>query len=722
MREKWELLTSLSKVTTFNQGKIMKPKLTVGMACHRHFYGTYFTIQSLRIHHAEAMKDVQLVIVDNSPQTTHGRETVGLAANIRGPVMVEEYMRAMNAGGSREEAQKAANVAGDLACKYVAFENVQGTSAPRDEVFRQADAPAVLVLDCHVLLDPGSLKRLIDYYDEHQDTKDILTGPLVYDTLQGVSTHFNDLWEAEMHGKWGITWVCHCGRLFSVHETVNPGYEHLGRITAYMTVEGYQKKLTDYKCDQCGRDLPKLDYPGHEQQLLAQGFTLRHLGDDSPWEIPGNGLGCYSARKETWPYFHPRQRGFGGEELYIHEKIRRNGGKCLCFPWLRWNHCFGHPDGHQYPVTLWDKVRNYVMEYTEVEVPGMMERIHRQFVDGYNEIGTPVRIENGMPVSPLGPERWAVLMANPDNPPEQDPLRPQQLPTAGPASLEELYRITASNPSDINEHVPTLRSLASRAKHVTELCQHSGNSTTGLLAAQPERLVTYDFTDRPQTRALGQVSGKTAFLFAIVPNSVDAVTIDATDLLFVDSRHTQDVLLKELTKHSAKVNHWIAMHDTEVFGVRGEDGGPGLLSALRQFLDEHPEWFVYSHAKNNNGFTVISKIPEEKPPKKILPWGYGPGTELKAMLRMLGIEPTAACDCNQKATQMDAWGPDGCEQHFDEIVKWMREGSPRWGWPEKLAAAAKAVKTGLAFKLNPIDPFPSMIRECIRRSRLNQEE
>ena len=38
-------------------------------------------------------------------------------------------------------------------------------------------------MDCHVFIVPGALKRLIDYFDAHPDTRDLLQGPLLYDNL-----------------------------------------------------------------------------------------------------------------------------------------------------------------------------------------------------------------------------------------------------------------------------------------------------------------------------------------------------------------------------------------------------------------------------------------------------------------------------------------------------------------------------------------------------------
>ncbi|WP_460185523.1 hypothetical protein [Thermopirellula anaerolimosa] len=47
---------------------------------------------------------------------------------------------------------------------------------------------------------------------------------------------------------------------------------------------------------------------------------------------------------------------------------------------------------------------------------------------------------------------------------------------------------------------------------------------------------------------------------------------------------------------------------------------------------------------------------------------HGPGQELKRILAWFGIHDQAGCGCQEFATLMDFWGPEGCEQHFQEIV------------------------------------------------------
>jgi hypothetical protein len=84
------------------------------------------------------------------------------------------------------------------------------------------------------------------------------------------------------------------------------------------------------------------------------------------FEIPMQGMGLFSCRRDAWPGFNPAFRGFGWEEGYIHEKIRRAGGNTLCLPWLRWVHRFGRPAGVPYPLYIEDKLRNYLIGFIEL--------------------------------------------------------------------------------------------------------------------------------------------------------------------------------------------------------------------------------------------------------------------------------------------------------------------------------------------------------------------
>lgn len=95
------------------------------------------------------------------------------------------------------------------------------------------------------------------------------------------------------------------------------------------------------------------------------GTDKRGYGHE-PFEIPMQGLGMFSMRKDAWPGFNKHFRGFGGEEGYLHEKVRRLGGKALCLPAAKWVHRFNRPGGVPYKIDAIDRIVNYFVGHREL--------------------------------------------------------------------------------------------------------------------------------------------------------------------------------------------------------------------------------------------------------------------------------------------------------------------------------------------------------------------
>jgi glycosyltransferase involved in cell wall biosynthesis len=96
---------------------------------------------------------------------------------------------------------------------------------------------------------------------------------------------------------------------------------------------------------------------------------VRDTSECGPREIGMHGMGLFSSRKDLWLGFHPEFTGFGGEEGYIHEKYRRAGRKTRLLPFLRWVHRFTRTHPIAYPCTRYNKIRNYLIGWDEVNLP-----------------------------------------------------------------------------------------------------------------------------------------------------------------------------------------------------------------------------------------------------------------------------------------------------------------------------------------------------------------
>src|SRR5215467_7318632 len=142
--------------------------LCIGMATYDDYDGVYFSAMAIRLYHPEIANDTEILVVDNHPDGPCAADLKALEHWIPG-------------------------------YRYIPFNQVRGT-AVRDLVFREANAEFVLCIDCHVMLTPGSLRKLLDYFHAHPQAPDLLQGPLVYDDLRNLSTHMERIWSCGMYG------------------------------------------------------------------------------------------------------------------------------------------------------------------------------------------------------------------------------------------------------------------------------------------------------------------------------------------------------------------------------------------------------------------------------------------------------------------------------------------------------------------------------------------
>lgn len=84
----------------------------------------------------------------------------------------------------------------------------------------------------------------------------------------------------------------------------------------------------------------------------------------------------------------------------------------------------------------------------------------------------------------------------------------------------------------------------------------------------------------------------------------------------------------------------------------------------------------------------------------------GPGTELKSLLKFIGITASPNCKCNSRAKQMDAWGCDVCETKIDEIVGWLKEEAYNRKLPFVETAAKLLIKRAIKNARKKLKPSP----------------
>jgi hypothetical protein len=149
----------------------IKPKLTIGMATYDDYDGVYFSVQAIRMYHPEVTAETEILLIDNNPSGPCAQALKELQNSVPG-------------------------------YRYLPVSDIRGT-AVRDFVFREATGEYVMCIDSHVFIVPGAIRKLIDYFDAHPDTADLLQGPMLGDDLVSFNTHFEPVWGQGMFGIWG---------------------------------------------------------------------------------------------------------------------------------------------------------------------------------------------------------------------------------------------------------------------------------------------------------------------------------------------------------------------------------------------------------------------------------------------------------------------------------------------------------------------------------------
>jgi len=199
-------------------------------------------------------------------------------------------------------------------------------------------------------------------------------------------------------------------------------------------------------------------------------------------------------------------------------------------------------------------------------------------------------------------------------------------------SVEQSYQLLVESSSDINEHLPTLKRYAEECDHITEMGVRWVVSTFAFAVAKPKTFVSIDIIDpRSDFENWNSVWGSGERLNNIIKycaeNNVNysfllsdttKITIDETDLLFIDTLHEYNQIKTELKLHGNKAKKYLIFHDTENFKFRDERTPDvyglsskdklGIWSAIEEFLIENPHWKIHELFTNCNGLTILKRV------------------------------------------------------------------------------------------------------------------
>jgi hypothetical protein len=185
--------------------------------------------------------------------------------------------------------------------------------------------------------------------------------------------------------------------------------------------------------------------------------------------------------------------------------------------------------------------------------------------------------------------------------------------------IEETYTHLVNTESDINQHLPTLKSYTEKCNNVTEMGVRDVVSTFALAMGLPKKLISIDinhpsfFGAEDKLNQIIAFANKNKIDFKFINANTLDIEIENTDFLFIDTKHTYEQLKQELNIHAKNVNKYIAFHDTTLFEFSDEEYSHnsekhGLWPAIEEFLELNQNWIIEEKFTNNNGLTILKNI------------------------------------------------------------------------------------------------------------------
>lgn len=196
------------------------------------------------------------------------------------------------------------------------------------------------------------------------------------------------------------------------------------------------------------------------------------------------------------------------------------------------------------------------------------------------------------------------------------------------------YNERVNKPSDIFEHLPTLKQYASECESVLELgvrkCVSSWALALGLLNNSGKRKMYMNDINVCEISLIETLSKQTDLtIVAKWGNNLELELEEDVDLTFIDTWHVYGQLKRELAKFAPRTKKYIIMHDTSVdewdgetkrnihkydvekqsreSGIPVEEILKGLWPAIEEFLEANKDWVLHARWVNNHGLTILKR-------------------------------------------------------------------------------------------------------------------
>lgn len=160
------------------------------------------------------------------------------------------------------------------------------------------------------------------------------------------------------------------------------------------------------------------------------------------------------------------------------------------------------------------------------------------------------------------------------------------------------WKMAGDMPGRINWVIENFSGLES----ITEMGTYEGCSTVAWLACKPKKLVAIDILPKLDKTTYETYAAQLGIDFEYIIEDDLKITIAETDLLFIDTMHTENHTYKELKAHSNKVKKYLVFHDVN----------PARFSThlgIDRWLDEGEKdnWNIFYKDELDCGFLVLAR-------------------------------------------------------------------------------------------------------------------
>lgn len=149
--------------------------LNIAIPTFQDWDGVIMTLTSLKLYHKDSLRDIKVVILDNTNGTTQHSINLQNYVKEHSPLEIDLYVNP----------------------------DVWGTAAAKNYAISKCDGEFVLTMDSHIMLPYGVIDKLIEFFKLNRYTDDLYQGPYIADTGNTyVGNCFKPVWSNCMYGQW----------------------------------------------------------------------------------------------------------------------------------------------------------------------------------------------------------------------------------------------------------------------------------------------------------------------------------------------------------------------------------------------------------------------------------------------------------------------------------------------------------------------------------------